>query len=130
MDPSSWYGLAHNWRMRTRRNRALADEMKPPSPTQLCSGSPLPPIRVIQSGVVRQNKATGPAAPLPVYRRTSSLLGVREHDGQALAYVDTYRSNCNVKLTAIDRLKPSSSAKSHVGSITLSPLRSQRDATE
>src|SRR5215468_1281788 len=29
-----------------------------------------------------------------------------------------YRSNCNVKLTAAHRLKPSSNAKSHVGSIT------------
>ena len=44
---------------------------------------------------------------------------VRDHNGQALAYVGTYRSNCNVKLTAMDRLKPSRSAKSHVGSITL-----------
>jgi hypothetical protein len=40
---------------------------------------------------------------------------VRDHNGQALAYVGTYRSNCNVKLTAMDRLKPSRSAKRHVG---------------
>ncbi len=29
-----------------------------------------------------------------------------------------YGSNCNVKLTAVHRLKPSSKAKSHEGSIT------------
>jgi len=31
---------------------------------------------------------------------------------------DAYGSNCNVKLTALHRLKPSSNAKSHEGSIT------------
>src|SRR5262245_62047680 len=31
---------------------------------------------------------------------------------------DAYGSNCNVKLIALHRLKPSSNAKSHVGSIT------------
>jgi hypothetical protein len=31
---------------------------------------------------------------------------------------DAYGSNCNVKLTVLHRLKPSSNAKSHVGSIT------------
>jgi hypothetical protein len=41
---------------------------------------------------------------------------VRDHNGQALAYVGAYRSNCK---TAMDRLKPSRSAKSRVGSITL-----------
>ena len=72
---------------------------------------------------------------------------VRDADGQQLAYVDyetepgrraaaklltkdearriaqrreadAYGSNCNVKLTALHRLKPSSNAKSHEGSIT------------
>jgi hypothetical protein len=36
----------------------------------------------------------------------------------ALRETTLYGSNCNVKLTAAHRLKPSSSAKSHVGSIT------------
>ena len=36
---------------------------------------------------------------------------------------DAYGSNCNVKLTALHRLKPSSNAKSHEGSTTAS-LRS------
>ena len=39
-----------------------------------------------------------------------------------------YGSNCNVKLTALHRLKPSSNAKSHEGSIrSCAPLRSQWD---
>jgi hypothetical protein len=43
--------------------------------------------------------------------------------------IDAYGSNCNVKLTAIHRLKPSSNAKSHEGSITAwlrSSLQSMR----
>src|SRR6516164_11105024 len=38
----------------------------------------------------------------------------RGQRGEAAAY----GSNCNVKLTALHRLKPSSNAKSHEGSIT------------
>ena len=38
----------------------------------------------------------------------------RDQRGEA----DAYGSNCSVKLTALHRLKPSSNAKSHEGSIT------------
>jgi hypothetical protein len=30
--PSSWYGAAHNWRMRAEETRALADELKEAEP--------------------------------------------------------------------------------------------------
>jgi hypothetical protein len=42
----------------------------------------------------------------------------RQTTGAAVRVTTFYGSNCNVKLTATHRLKPSSSAKSHVGSIT------------
>ena len=30
--PTSWYGAAHNWRMRTEETRAIAEEMKEAEP--------------------------------------------------------------------------------------------------
>ena len=55
------------------------------------------------------------------------LTADRDQRGEA----DDYGSNCNVKLTALHRLKPSSNAKSHEGSITAwlrSSLQSTADA--
>jgi hypothetical protein len=57
------------------------------------------------------------------YLLTTLLLSITDdyvgttHRGQR-GEADAYGSNCNVKLTALHRLKPSSNAKSHEGSIT------------
>jgi hypothetical protein len=51
-------------------------------------------------------------------RRSAAKLLSKDEARRIATNVDTYRSNCNVKLTAAHRLKPSSNAKSHEGSIT------------
>src|SRR5262249_23968732 len=58
---------------------------------------------------LRARKASFTSQPI-MDRRRSATRGVSGDDA--------YSSNCNVKLTAKHRLKPSSSARSHLGRIT------------
>jgi len=54
----------------------------------------------------------------PAYPMLSDLADYRAMHAAHATNVDTHCSNCNVKLTATHRLKPSSNAKSHLGRIT------------